>query len=42
MLVGGIFAKVSDMRSFASNLKEGAGVLVGLLGGIFAMVSCIR
>ena len=32
MLVGGIFAKVSDMRSFASNLKEGAGVLVGLLG----------
>ena len=41
MLVGGIFAKVSDMRSFATKF-EGRGEGVGLLGGIFVMVSCTR
>ena len=42
MLVGGIFAKVSDMRSFATKFEGRGGVLVGLLGGIFVMVSCTR
>ena len=42
MLVGGIFAKVSDMRSFATKFEGRGGGVSWVTGGILAMVSCTR